>query len=317
MAFDPSNFIPVLGRRYPWIYSRLDSLRRDEQFSSLDAVERLLVETYGVELSCAGSLAPAVCACSAWGVFRRTYSYHETLAGFLVAAAEGLDMDSSLPLDSLLYLPVPCAYIQAPGIIAESVDGFYAWMEQKDGVDPVYRFVFVIADGAFCPSSYIRLTPEASLGGCLPDAMAVTAPAVLAAAQGNDAALALLSGVPAVPGKLGNVIHNLTVRAVQLLLYLVSIDADIEVPQERAEGGSPAPAGEGTPPVIVGSKAGERLRHIAAQKKVHIRQGHWHKYWVGPRNGDRRQVAKWIEPVVVGEGRLKASTVVVTGDADG
>lgn len=34
--------------------------------------------------------------------------------------------------------------------------------------------------------------------------------------------------------------------------------------------------------------------------RAHIRRGHWHGYWLGPRSGERRFVYRWISPLLVG-----------------
>jgi hypothetical protein len=34
----------------------------------------------------------------------------------------------------------------------------------------------------------------------------------------------------------------------------------------------------------------------------HLRRAHWHTYWTGPMDGERRQVLKWLAPMAVGVG---------------
>jgi hypothetical protein len=31
----------------------------------------------------------------------------------------------------------------------------------------------------------------------------------------------------------------------------------------------------------------------------HVRRAHWHRFWVGPRNGERRLTLKWLPPIPV------------------
>ena len=61
----------------------------------------------------------------------------------------------------------------------------------------------------------------------------------------------------------------------------------------------------------VGRSLGQALRNAAAQKqeyaggthaspRAHVRRGHWHGYWTGPRKGDRTFVLKWLHPMLVG-----------------
>lgn len=44
-----------------------------------------------------------------------------------------------------------------------------------------------------------------------------------------------------------------------------------------------------------GRAAGEPVRHVAP----HMRRAHWHNYWEGPRDGERRLVPHWVPPVGV------------------
>lgn len=35
-------------------------------------------------------------------------------------------------------------------------------------------------------------------------------------------------------------------------------------------------------------------------KRPHMRRGHWHNFWTGPRDGDRKLVLHWIPPTFIG-----------------
>ena len=50
-----------------------------------------------------------------------------------------------------------------------------------------------------------------------------------------------------------------------------------------------------------------RTKHKRGEKtgrtvRPHMRRAHWHRFWVGPRDGDRRLVLKWLAPTMVGTG---------------
>lgn len=34
-------------------------------------------------------------------------------------------------------------------------------------------------------------------------------------------------------------------------------------------------------------------------KSSHMRRGHWHHYWTGPRDGERKLILKWVAPTVI------------------
>lgn len=61
----------------------------------------------------------------------------------------------------------------------------------------------------------------------------------------------------------------------------------------------------------VGYRVGAELRNYMRAKSVggektgrkvrpHMRRAHWHRFWTGPRDGERRLVLKWVAPVMVG-----------------
>ena len=59
---------------------------------------------------------------------------------------------------------------------------------------------------------------------------------------------------------------------------------------------------------------GETGRHVAP----HVRRGHWHGYWTGPREKPTGLEIKWIAPTVVNASRGElGGTVHEVGDRDG
>ncbi len=42
--------------------------------------------------------------------------------------------------------------------------------------------------------------------------------------------------------------------------------------------------------------------------RPHVRRGHWHRFWTGPREGDRKLVAHWIPPTLVNKGLADEAT---------
>lgn len=100
--------------------------------------------------------------------------------------------------------------------------------------------------------------------------------------------------------------------AVALTLYVCSDEpdmADIEPPQELVRTKTLPP---GLPSVkTLGIRIGSALRsHRQASSSTsgdgitrggmpHVRKAHWHRFWTGPRNGDRKLIIKWLPPIPV------------------
>ena len=111
---------------------------------------------------------------------------------------------------------------------------------------------------------------------------------------------------------------------ISILLYLCSDEPEID--DLRQPGSSPArPRPKKTkrgwrlfPPDCprmwtVGAGIGAQLREAAAAvgdptgrtvrahlRRAHLRRGHWHGYWTGPRDAERRFRYRWLSPMVVG-----------------
>ena len=65
---------------------------------------------------------------------------------------------------------------------------------------------------------------------------------------------------------------------------------------------------------MVGYRIGSALRRVyrkydtpsessgkfRSSPRPHIRRAHWHSYWIGPKDGERKVILKWLPPVLVG-----------------
>lgn len=63
-----------------------------------------------------------------------------------------------------------------------------------------------------------------------------------------------------------------------------------------------------------GQDGGKTGRHVAP----HVRRGHWHGYWTGPRENPTGLEIKWVAPTIVNGSRGELEgTVHEVGDRDG
>lgn len=104
-------------------------------------------------------------------------------------------------------------------------------------------------------------------------------------------------------------------KVLNLVLYVCSVNADIT----QAYQPSPSPKKENPKKrnrksqayiYDVGFRIGPALGAVRSQKTLpisgagsakapHVRRAHWHHYWKGPMDGERKLILKWISPINV------------------
>ena len=268
-----------------WFPSGIDGI--------LDAAERYLAMRQYVGLRSIPLYAPELAASESWLRHgKRVYLFDPHLAETLVSQTDG----GALPADGL---PLPAFYIHAPGAIASGIEGFFVWQESDRGT---LHFLMVAGGGS--ATAYSFFIPDAEGEERLPDPVSWLEPYMEAALQGSDQLLRIyMSGI-----NTGCTIHDWTLRAYQLVLYLCCDNAETEISSEE-------PAAGAVVNIQVGRKIGAALAATSCSsgpRKAHIRKGHWHSYWTGPRSGERVKKVRWIQPVFVGEKAKEIDLVCVS-----
>lgn len=248
--------------------------------------------------------AQVLASLGTWRYTQGIYRYDPDVLAALVHT----DLTGDLPAEMLLRLPEWSVYIEANLTLwGESVAGYWAHLEYD--VKTGHRELIMLAampDGSVSPTIAVHLGT-----GSLVDAIAATF---------------------FEPGGLGSIPAE-TIRAhaaewareltpfISLLLYLCT-DAP-EIDDSRVPGVFPthpqpkkikrgwrlfAPdrarvwnVGTQTGAVI---RRGRRAANETGERTVrpHIRRGHWHGYWYGPRTGDQIFRCRWLPPTVVAAG---------------
>lgn len=120
--------------------------------------------------------------------------------------------------------------------------------------------------------------------------------------------------------KLWNILNS----SLQFVLYILSVNAEIKENETQKKVYKPS---NGSTKVAkdkysqirkwdVGYRIGATIRANRAiieqereyrthpgshsSKRPHMRRGHWHNYWTGPRKGERKLVLKWVPPMFIG-----------------
>ena len=280
---------------------------------------RLIGLSGGCSVADAVGEATFLCACAGWGAFRKVYAFDEALAQSLVFQVEDLSDTDVLPAQILNQLPFPCFYVQAADIVANGYDGFFVWKE-RGGEEIQLRFLFVSANCQSILPGGVSLRQKVSLGDCFPGAEEIAQDVIYRAFHGDELALRLIAGTLPSDAPAGAFLRKMVLRAVQLVLYIISADAEVssspKIEKTPSEGVLVNSENDltyvDTQIYDVGVAIGHALRQDArssrgagggksAARRAHVRRGHWHHYWTGPKKDpDLRQlVLKWINPMNV------------------
>lgn len=258
-------------------------------------------------------VAATVGTLSAIGTWRYSQGIYRMDAHLLAELAR-TECSGALPCDVLRRLPEWCVYVETPGLtyFESALHGFWAHLEwDMNHQREELRLVLNTSQ---------RLIPEPlHLGEWSVEEAVTKALKVVNTNLGG-----LLD-----TGQLGSLLQEYKVKQlrplISILLYLCSEEPDIDpalMPEPSSRKSVFRKGKSGlylfTPekPKIfnVGSNVGRSFRNEQEVQlngrsvKAHLRRGHWHGFWKGPRLGDRTFIYRWISPLVVkGKRQMYAS----------
>ena len=126
-----------------------------------------------------------------------------------------------------------------------------------------------------------------------------------------DRSNTLAGNYPTTPGSIDDwtPLSDLFHLGVNLMLYVSASEPDmVEIPEPVVAGRRVGPA---HPPTVyhLGYRIGSALRAARAASSSaaglggtvtpHLRRAHWHRFWTGPRDGERKLVLKWVAQTFV------------------
>ena len=245
-------------------------------------------------------------ALAPWRLDKEVFEFSEELQSLLFEQAEEDDMD--IPGEILGHLPYRAFYVRFASPICNSLDGFfvhYEWDVQRGG-ELALRFLFLSTDlkiggieiklSAKSLSENFRIIQEISDKNF----------EKMADKTVNDVPATILPS------------QSLIKKALELVLYICSQNADITASpkqytykpkkgkiEDRYAEVKTWDVGVRLAPKIRLSKATERKEsgdeHKShASPRTHMRRGHWHHYWTGPKSGERKLILKWTAPMLIG-----------------
>lgn len=253
-------------------------------------------------------LAGDVSRLAAIGTWRYSQGVYQ-IDNDLMDALMGSALSGDLPSDVLCRLPEWCVYISTPGKtwLGDILYGFWAHMEWDANTGRTeLRFLFD------CEKNLIGLPLHVG-------AWTITESVDRAISEAVKQAQNIGVVMQATPDDVQNISEQIN-PLISILLYLCSEEPEID--NTREPGISPTrPAPKKTkngwrlfPPDkpkfwAVGEKIGEQLRQASTAgaqtertTKTHLRRGHWHGFWTGPRQGERKFIYRWISPIIISGG---------------
>ena len=311
----PLRLVRLWEKMNPGVYAELDRCREAKdkgQMSWPDYCELPIgaAFTYLVDIADmshveAAMVAAELTACWTWRRSKKVFAFDSNLAEALAAQAEDVQDTDVLPAELLLHLPYPCIYVKAPTLL-EHIDGFFVWDEYntESGLGEL-RVQWVAEDMSTSFPQVIHLLPGSTLKECISDTIRETREDII---NGLD-----LDNVGA-----GDT--RIIISAIQLVLYLISDSAELDpvpraVPRDQARSSAASrdkDKASMVEEVKVGVRIGAALRKAkcsytvrsraegkGAPRRSHTRRGHWHHFWTGPLDADRKLVLKWVAPTVI------------------
>lgn len=223
----------------------------------------------------------------------------------LMNALTDSPVSGSLPSEVLHRLPEWCIYVETPGLkwFGDTLYGFWAHLEWDANTGRTELRLLLDCEndligmplhmGAWTITEAVdRAMSEASKQA---QALGITAPPNTTMVQDGAAQINPL---------------------VSILLYLCSEEPEIDDtrepgttptrprPKKTKKGWRLFPADR--PRVwSIGATIGSQLRQAFAGEatgrtvRTHLRRGHWHGFWTGKREGERKFIYRWISPLVV------------------
>lgn len=254
--------------------------------------------------------AQAIDALAVWRRSKEVFVLDSDMEQLLYEQADDLEIDSNI----LMRLPYPCFYVQTSSLQMgkQIAKGFFVHLEYdvNDGHAEL-RLLFLFDDKT--TAGFPIYIDESNIRDSLTRTL-------------NEAHNNLTPGSP---------LHNFLLfhsdeylelaaflkKSLQLVLYVCAENAEIKKNPEqdtimkRSSAGIKDRYAE-IRKWDVGVRIGQTIRrykkvHESIEKdeqrsliryspRPHLRRGHWHHYWTGPKDGERKLILKWTAPTFIG-----------------
>lgn len=237
-------------------------------------------------------------ALGAWRYTQGIYRFHPEIYESLRKTA----LKGKLPSEIFTRLPEWCVYIETPGMMMEGgkVFGFFVHLEHDAGDGRMELRFLMDSERELFP--YIMHLGEWTVEEAFQRTTRET----------NKHRGVVSKGLPTIP----KVVHETVQPYLSLVIYLCSQEPEYKGgrapnwprPKRTKKGWRLFPAKH---PRIwtMGQETGEAIARAHRQPyqqtgersrpEPHIRRAHWHGFWTGPMDGERRFEYKWLPPIPV------------------
>lgn len=262
------------------------------------------------EVSTVVTCAQLVSVLAPWRLSKEVYVINEDIKDLLFEQKDGID----IPVDILMHLPYQCFYVELPNTYFdnEKIHGFFVSLDYNVKLherDLKLTFLSENGDSFTYPIDLDAGTIENSIKK-LNEQLAEHA-------KGNKK---LEKYAEADPAKDEETITFIK-QVMQVVLYILAQNAEIAPDEEQATVTKRGKVIKDKYSEIRKWDVGERIGAAIRQQKTkasdsdsepttptthnsprpHMRRGHWHHFWTGPKNEpeNRLLVLRWLSPMVI------------------
>lgn len=324
-SYPPLKAVQKYGNTYPKLWNNIDRLINASRSGEIEvqwdfdlcycpiaaAIGALSMEMPEFEASGKASFAAAL---ASWRRGKLIYQFDETLGNEIIQTAT----DLVIPIDIIQQLPAPCVFIGFPEPEYESdielPAGFFVYIEHDVNTGrKELRIYYITHSGNPMTQYIIHLIP----GGTINDGIDAAIKEIRRQQRQNF----IFSQAANIGAEFLEKSRELTIQAVQYVLYICAENADIQENESQAKiYRKPDRTLDRLREIRkwdVGVKTGIILR--AAEKhrtekeksnptkeyeprqyknRPHIRRAHWHHFWTGSGD-DKKLILRWINSTIV------------------
>lgn len=327
----PLGLVELFEEAYP----SMDLLRRDkcgnvpqECYIPIAAGMAVATEILDLDRIEATMIASEITGLYIWNKSKIMYRFDDALTEALAAQAKDIKDTDVLPINLLLHPPYPCVYVKS-GYFREyyGMDGFFTWIEWDTNREEFELRWQLVSEDMDASIGFTMHLSKTTIGECLAETAKETerwewvAKERKVGVPENEFAK---NAPPSSDGESDSVLPSPIALMLEMVLYLSADNRDEEedrgqrAANRRAKAKSKTWRKQNTPDSIrlsnVGVRVGAALRKAkgtapssesgtgtGAKKITHLRRGHWHHYWIGPKADpeQRKLILKWTAPTVI------------------